>query len=75
VNKLYTDLGYLSLGRQLNTHAEITLKEVSELVVKDYSKLLPSLAEELPRCVVRKGMQKLQELRDKKYPITEEDGK
>jgi hypothetical protein len=50
-----------------------SLETASELVSRDYAKVLTSLADQLAKCTHRAGVDTLRELKSKKYPITEED--
>ena len=43
------------------------------IVQKDYSKILPTLTEQLSRSQVRSGVAKLRELKEKATPISETD--
>lgn len=43
-NKLYIDLGYISLRQQLIAESNVTIDSVKDIVAKDYSKLLPTLS-------------------------------
>lgn len=66
-------MSYMSLGKELKKNPEITLEEASAVISKDYSKILSSLSEQLGKCKERKGINILRDLKNKKYPITEED--
>jgi hypothetical protein len=50
-----------------------SLEAASELISRDYAKVLTSLADQLSKCTHRPGVETLRELKAKKYPITEED--
>lgn len=74
ITKKFTDLAYLSLSRELKAEPNRSLKTAVDLLHAGYAKILPALTDAATKAKNREWMDKLREIRDRKGPVSEEDG-